>query len=261
MGAKFSKVSCSCTINCHQHPAVHDHSNGVGPCQRCTHLRRLRAGTESRASAASTSTEYLARPRHYASPSPDSDLARHLLLNSALLRQRTATAQRRARHNRAISYPEDTLPSLSSTTTGPSLSPNPSPSLSSSSTSTILNRTPSLPSSAMRAAAAAAASPAYTRGRHASDADESTRSSPDGGGHMDRDDGPASRSGAVQVEICAPTPSDISRSSTVVGWHGSEERGSEEGETESLARTSLYSGEGEDGEGESAGFGLEGEDT
>lgn len=76
MGARFSKVSCTCTINCHQPGVVHDHRNGVGPCQRCNHLRRLRAGAQSRASAASTSTEYLARPRYCASPTPDPDLAR-----------------------------------------------------------------------------------------------------------------------------------------------------------------------------------------
>jgi hypothetical protein len=76
MGARFSKVSCTCTINCHQPDVVHDHHNGVGPCQRCNHLRRLRAGAQSRTSAASTSTEYLARPRYDASPTSDPDRAR-----------------------------------------------------------------------------------------------------------------------------------------------------------------------------------------
>ncbi|KAL2186978.1 hypothetical protein L209DRAFT_752799 [Thermothelomyces heterothallicus CBS 203.75] len=71
MGTKVSKISCSCTISCHPHGAVHHHRNEVGPCPRCGHLSPLRPGAESRASAASTSTEYLARPRYYSSPSLD----------------------------------------------------------------------------------------------------------------------------------------------------------------------------------------------
>ncbi|KAH6842499.1 hypothetical protein B0I37DRAFT_447962 [Chaetomium sp. MPI-CAGE-AT-0009] len=244
MGARFSKVSCSCTINCHQHPAVHDHSNGVGPCQRCTHLRRLRAGAESRASAASTSTEYLARPRHYVSPSPDADLARHLLLNRSLLPQRAATHRnRRARHNRAISYP-DTLPSLS-TTTGPTPTPTRSLSPGSTSSSTVLNRTPSLPSSVVRrnttTTTTASSTYMYTDpvAVAAVDRSQADDSSDDGTG---------------AVEVVVPTPTDLSRSSTAVGLGGWEGGGSMQGG--SAAGMSVYSGEGEEQDEGGSGWGL-----
>jgi len=68
MGGRFSKFSCSCAINCNRPTLVHDHDGEVGQCPRCTQLRR---GAESRASSASTSTEYLPRPRYYDSPSPE----------------------------------------------------------------------------------------------------------------------------------------------------------------------------------------------
>ena len=67
MGAWLSKVSCSCSINPNPNNPVHDHGGEPRQCPRCAHTRR---GAESRASATTTSTEELPRPR-YSSPAPE----------------------------------------------------------------------------------------------------------------------------------------------------------------------------------------------
>lgn len=71
MGGRSSKASCSCTINFNPQSVVHNHDREIGHCPRCNHFRQ---GAVSRASAASTSTEYLPRPRSreiHSSSSPD----------------------------------------------------------------------------------------------------------------------------------------------------------------------------------------------
>ncbi|KAK4043938.1 hypothetical protein C8A01DRAFT_32036 [Parachaetomium inaequale] len=212
MGGRFSKVSCSCTINCNPHAVVHDHSNGTGHCPRCNHLRRLRPGAESRASAASTSTEYLPRPRYRASPNPD--LIRQLATsNTSLPRQQ---ASRRARYNPQV-YDADSLPPLSSTPI-----PSPSPSLSDS--TTIRRGERAIERALARLGLEDAATGAAAR-------DANNRNNNDNIGNGNHWAGDRGWAEVLEDIGPPPTPSNLSQESTAV-WRGSE--------SGSLTGTSVY---------------------
>ncbi|KAH6617341.1 hypothetical protein F5144DRAFT_551811 [Chaetomium tenue] len=246
MGARFSKVSCTCTIDCHQPGVVHDHSNGAGSCQRCNHLRRLRAGAQSRASAASTSTEYLARPRYLTSPSPDPDLARRLIPNPTI-HHRRILAQRRARPRRRAA----SLPSFVSTTTTsgltsssnpatrtPSLRPNPSPTPSPTSST---NGSLSILSDLTIPGARARRNTVAGFARQSTVGNANANANGDGGVH---------NAGAVAaIEASAPTQSNISQSSTAV-WRGSE------GGRASLGQMVVYTGGEEQREEDQSDWGF-----